>query len=463
MKINLRIQDVGEQTFFLQPVHNMGEYQQNEFVLVRCISEIDNPPIKLKWSEGHSEDQKLVYETELSILESEDELTEKMSFLTLGVLDAQIHGIDLSAEDIPETLASVNPYDPDLIRVESSSMSLRQVYDMIKDGDINLSPDFQRNAIWDYHRKCRLIESILLRIPLPVFYFSADKSGQLSVVDGLQRLTAIKEFMENKLPLDGLEYLEDCKGCTYNGEDKLDERMYRRFNLTQITTNIIDSSSPTKVKYDIFKRLNTGGRPLNAQELRNCLSPEALRETLRTMARSTAFVEATTYSVSDERMESQECALRFMRFRYLYLRDGKIEAYSGGMDSELDEFVDFISQEKNFPFQQYIDDYNRSMVNAEFLFGRHAFRKVYKETEYDSYRSVINKALFIALSVLLADYDITILKAKVKKYAFVSVLGNLISTDEYLFRVLSYGTNGWKNLVYTFGAIDSMLKNEINA
>lgn len=457
MKINLRIQDIGEQTFYLQPVNNMGEYDQSEYVLVRCITEIDNPPITLTWK-----DNSLVHKTDLIILESDEELAEKLSFLTLGVLDAKIHGIDLSAEDIPESLTSVKPYDPDLIRVEPSTMSLRQVSDMIEDGDINLSPDFQRKAIWDYHRKCRLIESILLRIPLPVFYFSADKSGQLSVVDGLQRLTAIKEFMNNELPLDGLEYLDDCKGCTYNGVKKLDERMYRRFNLTQITTNVIDSSSPTKVKYDIFRRLNTGGRPLNAQELRNCLSSETLRETLRSMAKSKAFLEATTHSVSDERMESQECALRFMRFRYLYLHDGKIEAYTGAMDGELDEFVDFLSHEKNFPFQQYVDDYNRSMVNAEYLFGRHAFRKVFKETEYDSYRSVINKALFITLSVLLADYSIEDLKDKIEKHAFVNVLGTKISEDEYLFRMLSYGTNGWKNLVYTFGAMDSLLKSVFN-
>lgn len=459
MKINLRIQDVGEQTFYLQPVIDKGEYQPSKFVLVRCMSEIDNPPIRLKLKDNSLE----VYETDLSFSEGQDELDEKLSYLSLGVAEAQIHGVDLSAEDIPESLTTIKPYDPDLIRVETSTMSLRQVNDMIKDGDINLSPDFQRKAIWDYHRKCRLIESVLLRIPLPVFYFSADKSGQLSVVDGLQRLTAIKEFMDNKLPLEGLEYLDDCRGCTYNGEKKLDERMYRRFNLTQITTNVIDSSSPTKVKYDIFRRLNTGGRPLNAQELRNCLSSNPLREALRTMAKSQAFLDATTHSVSDERMESQECALRFMLFRYFYLRNGKIDSYTGTMDSDLDEFVDFLSHEKEFPFQKYMEDYDRSMRNAKYLFGRHAFRKVFKDTKYDSFRSVINKALFIALSVLLADYDIDVLKAKVQEHALVSVLGNKISGDEYLFKMLSYGTNGWKNLIYTFDAMNSMLKNAINA
>lgn len=459
MKINLRINDLGEQTFYLQPINKVGEYEQSEYVLVRCMLELDSPPIKLKWND----EKKLGLKTDLQILESEDELKEKLFQLSMNVIEAEMQNVDLSAEDIPETLTSVKPYDPDLIRVETSTMSLRQVNDMIKDGDINLSPDFQRRAIWDCHRKCRLIESILLRIPLPVFYFSADRSGQLSVVDGLQRLTAIKEFMENKLPLEGLEYLDDCKGCTYNGEHRLDERMYRRFNLTQITTNVIDSSSPTKVKYDIFRRLNTGGRPLNAQELRNCLSSETLRNALREMAKSNEFLEATTCSVSDERMEAQECALRFILFRYMYLRDGKIEAYSGFMDNELDEFVDFLSHSRDFPFQSYIEDYKRSMTNAKYLFGRHAFRKVFEETEYDSYRSVINKALFIALSVLLADYENEFLKSKFEEYSFVRILGSRITKDEYLFRMLSYGTNGWKNLVYTFGSMDSMIKNELNA
>ena len=88
-------------------------------------------------------------------------------------------GNDLSAVNIPETTARIKPYDPEMIRVEPSNITLREAFIMINGGEINLSPDFQRNVVWDNVRKSRLIESVLLRIPLPVFYFSSDRQGVL--------------------------------------------------------------------------------------------------------------------------------------------------------------------------------------------------------------------------------------------------------------------------------------------
>lgn len=461
MKVSIKLKGVGEQNFFVQPYENHHGDKQNQYILIRYMTEVKRPLIVLHLD---MEQKSFVFDSKLcDIDEQEDVLTEKMHNLAMEVLESQQQGKDLSAADIPEEEKVFSPYNPDQIRVEPSTMSLRQVYDMIMDEDINLSPDFQRNAIWDNRRKCRLIESILLRIPLPVFYFSADKEGKLSVVDGLQRLTAIKEFMDNKLPLSALEYLDSCVGCTYNnGNNKLDERLYRRFNLTQITINIIDSSSPTRVKYDIFRRLNTGGRPLNAQELRNCLASNALRKTLKEMAQSETFKNATTRSISDERMEAQECALRFMYFRYLqkHHRNG-IEGYSGIMDVDLDAFVDQVSSDKNFPYDEYIKDYERAMTNAQYLFGRHAFRKVYKETEYESDRSVINKALFLSLSVLLADCSIEDVKLRCERNSWVKVLGEKISNDEYLLSMLSYGTNGWKNIMTVFSKIKEIIQEKL--
>lgn len=457
MTLNLKVKDKGEQTFFLQPFVSDFSTQKDIFILIRCLNEIDNPLLKLKLDRKNAT-FKAIFVTNID--ESSAVLEEKLNCLALDTIEALQQGSDLSAENIPQDIEDLKPYDPDLIRVETTTMSLRQVSDMIKDGDINLSPDFQRNAIWDNQRKCRLIESILLRIPLPVFYFSADKTGALSVVDGLQRLTAIKEFMNNELVLKRLEYLNECEGCTYNDGNKIDGRYYRRFNLTQITTNIIESSSPTRVKYDIFRRLNTGGRPLNAQELRNCLSSPKLRFALKTMASSEEFLKATTKSISDDRMGAQEYALRFMYFRHLFLaNNGSIEKYSGAMDCDLDEFVDKVSTSVSFDFDNYISDYRKAMINAEYLFGRNAFRKV--NTENSGYRSVINKVLFISFSVLLADFDIRFIKQKCSKDSWVTLLGQLISKDEYLQSMLSYGTNGWKNIIYTFDEIRKMIKKHL--
>ena len=198
--------------------------------------------------------------------------------MSLKITEALQNGEDLSAINLD---ATPRPYDPEQIRVDTNNYSIKNVYDLIKDGDIDLSPSFQRNLVWDRKQKCRLIESILLRIPLPVFYFASDEEGLLSVVDGLQRLSAIRDFMDNKFALSDLEYLdESCNGRFYSKEPALDRKFLRRIQNTQIGINIIDASSPSDVKYDVFRRLNTGGKPLNTQELRNCLASKGTKEGL---------------------------------------------------------------------------------------------------------------------------------------------------------------------------------------
>ncbi len=118
--------------------------------------------------------------------------------------------------------------------------------------------------------------------------------------------------MDNKFALSDLEYLdESCNGRFYSKEPALDRKFLRRIQNTQIGINIIDASSPSDVKYDVFRRLNTGGKPLNTQELRNCLASKELRRALHEMAHSREFIDSTEGSVSDNRMNAQELALRF--------------------------------------------------------------------------------------------------------------------------------------------------------
>ena len=178
------------------------------------------------------------------------------------------------------------------IRITTKNFTVREVYIQMVEKEIDLAPDFQRDFVWKVQQQTRLIESILLGIPLPAFYFSQDELGQYDVIDGVQRLTTIKQFMSGQLLLEErhLEYLSPASGNTY---DTLDNATRRRFASTQIVAHVIEPQTPSAVKYDIFNRVNTGGSPLSPQELRHCMSKERSRLLLRSMVELSSFDSAT--------------------------------------------------------------------------------------------------------------------------------------------------------------------------
>ena len=399
--------------------------------------------------------------------DNEDEIIQsKLDELLHEIIDIESSGTDAFADDIQEEL---NPYNPDDIKVRNDKIPITLLSKMIHDGDLILNPDFQRNLVWDRKQKSRLIESILLRIPLPMFYFSEDKDGKLIVVDGLQRINTIYEFMNNKFALQNLQYLKDaCDGRYYSShppKEGLEPKYLRWFNLTSISANIIDPSSPAKVKYDIFRRINTGGKTLNNQEIRNCFTGKSLRDTLKKMSSLESFQTATSGSIKSKRMEDVEVALRFMLFYSFYEKSGfvNIDEYDGNMESSLDSFTEECSQKNIEELSKYIVRYDSAMKNAKYLFGaKYAFRKI-KSADLDpsAQKQLINKALFVCASILLANYDATIIKEKNNEGLLTKPLAELIEKDSDMYYYLSYGTNGWKNLVTIFDKIKNLLNKTI--
>lgn len=452
MYVVVKSLDQDSLTLFLKPLD--GEDSDFRFSL------IDDDEGKSLISLKLDGNRFLVEKKDESIVEEDSSLSEKLNHLAISVIEAMQQGKDLTEKDVLRD--ANNPYNPELIRVETKTFSLRQIYDMIGDEDINLSPDFQRHLVWDDFRKSRLIESILLRIPLPMFYFSQDEEGVLAVVDGLQRLSAIKQFMDNKLQLKNLEYLVNCEGCYYSKEGHAIEDKYLRwFNMTQITANVVDPQSPLKVKYDIFRRINTGGQPLNSQELRNCLAHNNLRRVLSEMADSIPFKEATTWSISDVRMDAQELALRFIYFYDLLCKQNNLNNYSGNIDTELDELVERIGKTSYDDLHPYLVMFENAMENAKYLFGRQAFRKIYEITTVNSGRSPINKALFVSWSVLLSQYDPELIRRNNTELGLIAPLGHEITRDPQLYNYLSYGTNSKANILYAFNSMSEISENNI--
>lgn len=372
--------------------------------------------------------------------------------------DARQMGFEVES-DIDDELNSRKHYDPKLIRVRPLVLSAFQVNRDIDKGKIDLNPEFQRNFVWDDIRKSRLIESMLLRIPLPAFYFAEDNRGNFQVVDGLQRLTVINHYLNNKFKLKYLEYLWDCEGKYYSadpdngidGPQALSEEYVSRIETTQLNINVIEASSPLRVKYDIFFRINTGGRPLNNQEIRNCFAFQPIRVLLRRMASSPIFKEATGYSISDTRMDAQELALRFLGFHFF--RD----LYNGNMNAFLDIVSDKLNDYEESKLNEAENLYYKSLQLAFHLFDKYSFRKCLSyHLQPGKRRQFINKSMFVVLTSLLSKVDSNLVFEK-PEMEFVFQLANELEENDKLFDALTTGTSSKSNIEYVFNVFENLL------
>ena len=192
------------------------------------------------------------------------------------------------------------PWNPESIRVSTKTFSMRNILDLLEEGSLDLAPDFQRLQVWKLRQKAQLIESLLLQIPLPAFYFAEDADGSMRVVDGLQRLSTVRDFVRGGKDERGgfrlreLEYIADVEGKRFAD---LPAPWQRRIFNTQIVVHVIDPATPAPVKYDIFRRINTGGTPLNAQEIRHCMSKSRSRDFLKRCVQSSEFASANLQRV----------------------------------------------------------------------------------------------------------------------------------------------------------------------
>ena len=381
--------------------------------------------------------------------ESQEIVDERLTGLSSDWIESKAQGFD-STIDFEQ--ARQPGYGPDDIFVENKPFSLRQILDLIASGDIELTPDFQRNFIWDKTRQSKLIESILLGLPFPSIYLSQYEDGRLTVVDGLQRLSTIKAFLNNELKLVNLEYLTESNGKFFSELEKvLSPLRLRRFTQTQIMCFVIDYRSPSKLKFDLFRRLNTGGKPLNNQEIRNCLSRPEVQHVLKDMVNLSSFAEATANSVKDTRMDAREAALRFLYFveQYSPNPENPTGRYTGDMENTLDDFIDELNLRNIQVLRDIILVYDQGLKNAFHLFGDYCFRKVTAET-VSGRRSPVNKLLMLSFSVLLSKYSHSTVINKCDAGELLVPLADFISNNEEVFRAITWGTNGKWNLTVCF-------------
>lgn len=358
--------------------------------------------------------------------------------------------------EAPDEQVIKEPFDPEKIDVTTRSMTVGLLLSRLKRDVLDLQPEFQRLAgIWTPQAQSRLIESMLLRIPLPSFYAAEEGEERWVIVDGIQRLTTIARFVEPEsieakpLVLKNLEYLKDYEG---KGFGELPGWLQTRLLETELVLHLIRRGTPQKVMFNIFARINTGGRTLTRQELRHALIPGPARGLLRELAESEEYQNATLHSVSAERMDDREMVLRFIAFW--------ITGPDNYVRQDFDEFLREAMREVNqLDHKQIIklrDDFARAMGAARQIFGEYAFRKKYPGQQR---RSPVNKALFEAISVNLAQRSKRELQILGKRRELVQERFSQLLADSPAFTdAVSVGTGDIAKVRRRFADVDKILK-----
>lgn len=366
----------------------------------------------------------------------------------VAAFSEQILGVEYEEEP---TISISEPFDPSKIRVHTEKKTIDLILRRVSHGEIDLAPEFQRRArLWPYFRRSQLIESLLLKIPLPVFYVAADHEDHWAVVDGLQRITTIVDFVSNRFPLKGLEYLSNLEDLYYKD---LDRAMKRRIEETELVVNIIQPGTPDEVMMNIFKRINTGGIALNGQEIRNAINKGPARAFLQKLSTSEEFLNATDRSVNDKRMDAQELALRFIAFFTMKLND---------KPKNLDNFLSMAMKSVNRMTEKECANleakFEASMRLSHKLFQNEAFRKPGTKK-----RNPINKALFESWSVNLAILSPIEAETLINKQTLLAENNKSIYEDDPVFiDSITSSTGHYPRILKRFTAINQLIKSTLN-
>jgi hypothetical protein len=349
-----------------------------------------------------------------------------------------IEGLD------PASDASRGDYPLEDVMVRTETRSAREVVDRISKGRYIMDPEFQRAFVWDLDKQSKLIESCVMRIPLPVFYVAEAPDGRIIVVDGLQRLTTFHRFLNNEFKLSGLP--RSNAGVAHYLEDKffedLEPRLQERIEDTQLVLYILDRKAPEAARLDIFDRVNSGAA-LTRQQMRNALYSGKATQWLRDQAASLEFKTVNAGSLKSKTMRDREAINRFAAF---YLLGHK--SYVGG---EMDAFMAKALVQMNATSSKDLDNlqhlFRHSMKWNFSLFGTQAFRKSLKENDPKAWRTPLNISMFDVFSVSfarIAEDTFTAKQDKIKNKVM-----QLMSDDTFLFSI-SYSTNSANQVLSRF-------------
>jgi hypothetical protein len=335
---------------------------------------------------------------------------------TLPVLTKNIMKSELSYSDLYDLTALD-------IDVGLYPFTIFDVIRRIENGSINLYPEFQRNLEWTIKEKSRLIESLLVRFPLPIFYFNEREDYTLDVIDGLHRLNAFHDFIKNKYTLKELEYLTQFERYSFR---ELPATFQRRIEEATISVYKIRAGTPQNVIRSLFLRLNTTGKLLNTNEIRHIIHLGRTTDFLQKCVQLDSFQQII--QIPDRRLLHEELVLRFISFHLL-----DIKKLHHGFQNFLDmgiQMLQHLVEKADDTCGVILKKFDRTLKTLFHLFGEHAFNKyIFEGNPPQKY--VFSKLLFEIWTVNLAEMNdkqhATLLK---KKDTIINIYQKKLTADQ---------------------------------
>lgn len=335
----------------------------------------------------------------------------------------------------------------DEMRVRADSRTVFETLRRIKQGIVVMNPDFQRDFVWPEATQSKLIESVIMRIPLPVFYAAENDDGHMVVVDGLQRLHTFVRFVSDELRL----ALTDRDDLNRKRFSDLPPRLQNRVEDCNLRFYIIDSRMPERARLDIFERVNSGTR-LTRQQMRNCMFMGPATRFLKEEAETDLFRTATDSGLSTKAMRDRELINRFCAFQTL-----GHEEYRGDMDGFLAECLRRMNKCPEQERSALSRDLRRSLANNTKVFGKDAFRRQFPDRPR---RSVINAALWDVMSTGLSRYPEDAVAANRKR--LLTAVGGMLADPEFE-DAITKGTNDAVRVSRRFERTRAVLKGVFDA
>lgn len=356
---------------------------------------------------------------------------------------------DIEIEDFEDISA---PYDVSKIDILFEPEYIDRLVKKFDLKELNLNPDFQRNEVWKDKQKSRLIESILIKIPIPSFYIDARDESNWIVIDGLQRLSTIIRYIKDEYLLKDLEFLQELNGKKFSQLDRIFQRRIEDFKLTLY---LIRPNTPEDIALNIFTRINTLGEPLSPQEIRHAIYNGKSTKLLKELSESEEFVSTVNPTPAmKKRMNDRELILRLLAFKISSYTEYKS---SNNLAIFLANTMKKINTMKEEEISNLYDFFIDSMKKANLIFGKFAFRKIYEEKS--DYKRPINKSLFETFGYFLPEHSYEVLESSKDK--IVSKLREILTHDYEFENSISRATNNIESVHYRFDTVKKILDSSI--